>query len=62
MDGQIPSGVPQPLDQDEQLETDSPAARNPRFIGDLNPEALFLAATSPDATRGVSLDDSIGVW
>jgi hypothetical protein len=35
--------------------------RSSRFIGDLNPEAVFLAATSPDATRGVS-NDSIGVW
>lgn len=32
-----------------------------RFIGDLNPEGIFLAATSPDATRGMS-KDSIGVW
>jgi hypothetical protein len=31
------------------------------FSRDLNPEGVFLAATSPDATRG-SLDDSIGVW
>ncbi|KAH6709444.1 hypothetical protein BKA61DRAFT_614263 [Leptodontidium sp. MPI-SDFR-AT-0119] len=46
----------------EGVETNSPAARNPRFIGDLNPEGIFLAATSPDATRGASLDDSIGVW
>jgi hypothetical protein len=33
-----------------------------RFIGDLNPEAIFQAATSPDARRGSSLEDSIGVW
>ena len=32
-----------------------------RFLGDLNPEGIFLAATSPDATRGMS-KDSIGVW
>lgn len=36
-------------------------SRSSRFIGDLNPEGIFLAATSPDATRGVS-NDSIGVW
>jgi len=35
--------------------------RSSRFIGDLNPKGVFLAATSPDATRGVS-NDSIGVW
>jgi hypothetical protein len=35
--------------------------RSSRFIGDLNPEGIFLAATSPNATRGVS-NDSIGVW
>lgn len=34
-----------------------------RFIGDLNPEAVFAAATSPNYTsRGASLEDSIGVW
>ncbi|QSZ32955.1 hypothetical protein DSL72_002538 [Monilinia vaccinii-corymbosi] len=32
-----------------------------RFIGDLNPESIFLAATSPDAIRNV-LPDSVGVW
>ncbi|KAG4439878.1 hypothetical protein IFR05_004654 [Cadophora sp. M221] len=48
--------------QHEEVEPNSPAARNSRFIGDLNPEGVFLAATSPDATRGASLDDSIGVW
>ncbi len=32
-----------------------------RFIGDLNPDGIFLAATSPDATRG-DVNDSIGVW
>ncbi|KAE9381403.1 hypothetical protein N431DRAFT_440265 [Stipitochalara longipes BDJ] len=36
-------------------------SRSSRFIGDLNPEGVFLAATSPDASRGVS-NDSIGVW
>lgn len=38
------------------------ASRHSRFIGDLNPEAIFLAATTPDATRGTTLEDSIGVW
>jgi hypothetical protein len=34
-----------------------------RFIGDLNPESILVAATSPDATRGASsLNESIGVW
>lgn len=33
-----------------------------RFIGDLNPESIFLAASSPDATRGSSMEDSVGVW
>ncbi|KUJ22504.1 uncharacterized protein LY89DRAFT_664320 [Mollisia scopiformis] len=31
---------------------------NSRFIGDLSPEGIFLAATSPDATQG----GSVGVW
>jgi hypothetical protein len=38
------------------------ASLGSRFIGDLSPESIFLAATSPNATRGVSLNDSVGVW
>lgn len=33
-----------------------------RFIGDLVPESVFLAASSPDATRGTSMEGSVGVW
>jgi hypothetical protein len=33
-----------------------------RFIGDLNPEGMFLAATSPTVTSGVDPADRIGVW
>jgi hypothetical protein len=33
-----------------------------RFIGDLNPEGMFLAATSPTATTGVDKADRIGIW
>ena len=33
-----------------------------RFIGDLVPESVFLAASSPDATRGSSMEGSVGVW
>lgn len=39
-----------------------PGPLNSRFIGDLNPEGVFLAATSPDTTRGNSVNDSVGVW
>ncbi|KAM3082702.1 hypothetical protein ACMFMF_002357 [Clarireedia jacksonii] len=42
-------------------EPQGPPVEQPRFIGDLNPESIFLAATSADTTRGVSLD-SVGVW
>lgn len=35
---------------------------NSRFIGDLNPEGIFLAATSPGSTRGASSNDGVGVW
>lgn len=37
------------------------AVSQSRFIGDLNPESIFIAATSPDAIRNV-LPDSVGVW
>lgn len=33
-----------------------------RFVGDLNPEGVFLAATSPETTRNTSSTDDIGVW
>ncbi|KAH7364392.1 hypothetical protein BKA65DRAFT_491203 [Rhexocercosporidium sp. MPI-PUGE-AT-0058] len=61
-DRQVTGGASQLSGQDEQAEPTSLATRNARFIGDLNPEGIFLAATSPNATRGASLDDSIGVW
>jgi hypothetical protein len=51
---QVEVSKPNPVTQNQ-------GGQNSRFIGDLNPEGLFLAATSPDATRGVS-NDSIGVW
>jgi hypothetical protein len=43
------------------------AFRNPepldsRFIGDLNPEGIFLAATSPTSAATTNQQDSIGVW
>ncbi|KAH7417121.1 hypothetical protein BKA64DRAFT_701907 [Cadophora sp. MPI-SDFR-AT-0126] len=53
---------PQLHDRDEEVGNNQSSNPNARFIGDLNPEGMFLAATSPDATRGPSLDDSIGVW
>merc|ERR1712225_79970 len=62
VDRQSTGGVPQLHDKDKEVENSSSGTRNARFIGDLNPEGMFLAATSPNATRGTSLDDSIGVW
>lgn len=37
-------------------------AEDSRFVGDLNPEGIFLAATSPSTTRGPAQPDQIGVW
>lgn len=33
-----------------------------RFIGDLNPKGIFLAATSPTSTTTTNRHDSIGIW
>lgn len=33
-----------------------------RFIGDLSPEGILLAATSPDSMRDASLNDHVGIW
>ncbi|PVH88399.1 hypothetical protein DL98DRAFT_580807 [Cadophora sp. DSE1049] len=62
VDRQLSGGAPQLHDRDKEVGNNSSTTRNARFIGDLNPEGIFLTATSPDATRGASLDDSIGVW
>ena len=52
--GALMSGQTQPSHRLQHRQEDS----SPRFIGDLNPEGLFLEATSPDATRG----GSVGIW
>ncbi|KAH6665929.1 hypothetical protein B0J14DRAFT_678508 [Halenospora varia] len=39
-----------------------PKSLGSRFIGDLSPESILLAATSADTTRGASMNDSVGVW
>ena len=39
-----------------------PVLPDTRFIGDSNPEGVFLAATCPTANRGTSINGSIGVW
>jgi Fungal specific transcription factor domain len=33
-----------------------------RFVGDLNPEGIFLASTSPAATTGSAEPDGLGFW
>ena len=35
---------------------------NSQFVGDLNPESVFLAAASPDTTRDISSNEGVGVW
>jgi hypothetical protein len=51
---------------DERSQPDSNDDAEPmlgsRFIGDLNPEGIFLAATSPTATTGADKADRIGIW
>ena len=47
--------------QSNRHQIQEPSGVQSRFIGDLNPESIFLAATSPDAIRGV-LPDSVGVF
>ncbi|KAF2104947.1 hypothetical protein NA57DRAFT_30265 [Rhizodiscina lignyota] len=56
----------------DQLNARVPSERTPstndhetpgrRFIGDLNPEGLLLAATSPENTSSSSAGDNIGIW
>ena len=39
-----------------------PVLPDTRFIGDSNPEGVFLTATCPTANRSTSINGSIGVW
>lgn len=47
--------------RDSEPDAASPSL-NSRFVGDLNPESIFLAAASPDTTRDVSSNEGVGVW
>lgn len=42
-------------------EADSDNENGDRFIGDLNPESIFLAATSPQTTFSPG-EDNVGIW
>ena len=52
--GQVDGSRPHDEHRDETLGS--------RFIGDLSPEGILLAATSPDSMRGTSLNDHVGIW
>ena len=57
---------PSPLTREEnplngEPERDGSASLNSQFIGDLNPEGIFLTAMSPNAIRS-AVDDGVGVW
>lgn len=57
----------QPERNDEERTQDGPPqdlepVLGSRFIGDLNPEGIFLAATSPTVTTGADQAERIGVW
>lgn len=58
-----------PMEQDEpasvpfrQFDSDSDDRPPTRFIGHLNPEGAFLAATSPASRRGQVDSHQVGVW
>ena len=44
------------------LHGDNTGGEDSRFVGDLNPESIFLAATSPSSTHGAGESDRVGVW
>ncbi len=46
----------------QDTEDDADPVLGSRFIGDLNPEGLFRAATSPTVTTGADQTDRIGIW
>jgi hypothetical protein len=61
-EGNRPTNESTRVQADIALNAQAPENLDSRFIGDLSPEGIFLAATSPDTTRGASMNDSIGVW
>lgn len=52
-----PSLPPQTVDTD----SESDNGTGDRFVGELNPESIFLVATSPQTTLS-SGDDNVGIW
>ncbi|RDW91650.1 hypothetical protein BP5796_02815 [Coleophoma crateriformis] len=53
---------PNPHSLEATAEDQGPEALGSRFIGDLSPAGVFLAATSPNTTRGLSVNNSVGIW
>lgn len=43
-------------------ESSNPARRVSRFVGDMNPEGLFIEATSPHSSRDQSIRGGVGIW
>ncbi|KAK7754400.1 hypothetical protein SLS62_003693 [Diatrype stigma] len=46
----------------KQDEVSNPERRVSRFVGDMNPEGLFIEATSPHSNRDQSIRGGVGIW
>ncbi|RYP07937.1 hypothetical protein DL764_002208 [Monosporascus ibericus] len=55
--GKSPSAVPA-----TQAEITNTAGRVSRFVGDMNPECMFIEVTSPHSSRDQSIRGGVGVW
>ncbi|RYP59057.1 hypothetical protein DL769_008706 [Monosporascus sp. CRB-8-3] len=55
--GKSPSAVPA-----TQAEITDTAGRVSRFVGDMNPECMFIEVTSPHSSRDQSIRGGVGVW
>lgn len=53
----------EPRDDSEDVDKSALSDKNPRFVGDLNPESVFLTAAEDSVTSDVATDrNEVGVW
>ncbi|KAH6653341.1 hypothetical protein BKA67DRAFT_569228 [Truncatella angustata] len=59
---ETPQVSPSETRSQHSLTSQSESRKTSRFVGDLNPEHLFIEATSPHSNRDLSVRGGVGVW
>lgn len=57
-----PSTVSSKTVSSKKDETATLGTRVSRFVGDMNPEGIFIEATSPHSSRDISIRGGVGIW